>query len=112
MVMVLQQGDIRKMVDIEHCAGLVADELNFVYPVLGCGDERECVGEEGGCGGQQQVLRCRLLTAVRAHQQPINLLQTRDNCLLTASQDHTIKVCLKRHLFLSSNIVVTLTFYF
>ena len=38
------------------------------------------------------VLDCVLLNSVKAHQRPVNFLQTRAGRLLTASQDYTLKV--------------------
>ena len=40
------------------------------------------------------IIHCTLLQSVRAHQQPINSLQTEGGRVVTASQDHTLKVIL------------------
>ncbi|CAH1788116.1 unnamed protein product [Owenia fusiformis] len=38
------------------------------------------------------VIHCNLITATRAHQRPINILQSEGGRVVTASEDHTLKV--------------------
>ena len=42
--------------------------------------------------GEEEDIRCVRLHSVRAHQQPISVLQTEGGRVLTGSQDHTLKV--------------------
>ena len=39
-----------------------------------------------------EVIRCAGVTTVRAHQLPINIVQCAGGRIVTASQDHTLKV--------------------